>query len=108
MTMPEGHDHATSAESFFSVLFDWDFNTFITKRAIKIVYILFVVFIGLGALAFFIAALSRGGGQAIAALIFVPLGALLYIIMIRISLEIIAIIFKIGDDTGHIRTALEK
>lgn len=108
MTTPESHEHSTS-ESFFQALFDWDFNTFITRRAIKVVYIIWVALVAIGALFLLIAAISRGGvGGLIGGIIFIPLGALLYIILFRISLEIIAVIFKIGEDASSVRTALEK
>ncbi len=93
-------------KSFFASLFDFDFNTFITMRFLKVIYIVFTVLVGLAAVAFFVGGISQGGSGAIFALVFVPLIALFYLIMIRVSLEVIALLFRIGDNTEKAVTLL--
>lgn len=86
-------------KSFFASLFDWDFTTFITLRFLKVIYIVATVLIALAALGFLIVAISQGGGGIVAGIILVPLFALFYLILVRVSLEVIALLFRIGDNT---------
>lgn len=95
-----------NAKGFFGALFDFSFNSFITKKFIKLIYVLATVMIGFGTFIFLIGALASGRAVTIVLGIFlVPLVGLLYLIWIRISLEVLAVIFGIADDTSAIRQA---
>jgi hypothetical protein len=94
-----------TTKGFFSSLLDFNFSSLITTRIIKVVYIIVTVAVSLGALAFLIAAVSQGGGDIVIGIIGAPLGWLLYMIFARISLEIIIIIFRIGEDVRRIADA---
>lgn len=87
-----------SAMGFFRSLFDFSFSSLITTKIIKAVYVLVTVFVSLFAIIFLIAGLTRGGATAIAAIIIAPIGWLLYMVAARMSLELIIIIFRIGED----------
>lgn len=87
-------------------LFDLDFKNFITLRFLKIIYTIVIVVIGLGALIVFIAFASRGFGAAVFALILVPIVSLLYLIFARVYLELIALLFRIAENTTLIAQAL--
>lgn len=87
---------------FFADLFDVSFKEFITIRIIKVIFVLGLLVIGIGALFALIAGLSGGGTGAIASLIFVPLGALLTIIFFRVYLELVVVIFRIGENSTEI------
>jgi hypothetical protein len=88
---------------FFAALFDLEFKSFVALRFIKVIYIIAIVFIGLAGLVFFFVAVSNGDViAAILALVFL----VFYLIMIRVSLEVIALLFRIGQDTTAIRKAL--
>jgi hypothetical protein len=88
-------------KGFFASLFDISFSSLITTRIIKILYVIILVVIGLFSLFAIIAGLSQGGGNAVATIIFVPIAALLYTIFARVYLEIIIVLFKIGENTGE-------
>ena len=87
---------------FFADLFDFSFKEFITIRIIKVIYILGLVVIGIGALFALVTGLSAGGSGAVTTLIFVPLGALLGVIFVRVYLELVVVIFRIGENSTEI------
>lgn len=88
--------------SFFGSLFDFGFTTFVTLRFLKVIYAIVMVLIGIGAIGVFVALASEGGGEAVLALIVVPLGALLYLVFARIYFELIALLFRIAESTSNI------
>jgi hypothetical protein len=88
--------------SFFEALFDVDFNSFVTTRIIKVIYIVTLAMIGLGAIVIIVGAFA----QSVAAGLFVlivaaPLGGLLYVIYARVLLEIVMAIFRIMENTAE-------
>ena len=92
------------AKGFFAALFDFSFNSYVTKKFIKLIYVLATVMIGFFTFIFLIAALASGRALTIVFGIFlVPLIGLLYLIWVRIGLEVLAVIFGIADDTAAIR-----
>ncbi len=93
----------TARDGFFSSLFDLSFSRLVTTRVIKVLYILLLIVIGLGLLAFIVAAIASGGaGAIILALIAGPLVALLYVVYARVFLEIILAIFRILETNREI------
>lgn len=88
------------AKGLFQGLFDFSFTTFITLKFLRVIYIILMVLILLGGLGFLAGGLSEGGGTAVAAIIFVPLGMLLYLVFTRIYMELIALFFRIGENTS--------
>ena len=70
---------------FFAALFDVSFTSFVTTRIIKVLYIITLVVIGLGALAFVIAAFAQSAAGGLITLVIVaPLVSLLYVIYTRV------------------------
>jgi hypothetical protein len=99
---------ADNATGFFAALFDFSFNSYIAKKFIKLIYVLATVLIGIATLIFLIAALASGSaGTIIAGIIIVPLVGLLYLVWVRIGLEVLAVIFSIAEDTRALRNASE-
>ena len=82
---------------FLRSLIDFDFETFITMRVVKPLYIFLVVITGLGSLFFLITSLMAGPTGALIALVLVVPMALLYIIMWRVYCELIVLLFDISD-----------
>jgi hypothetical protein len=90
-------------KGFFGDLFDFEFKDFVTVRIIKVIYILGMILIGIGALIALVGGLSRGGGTSIIfTVLVVPLGALLMIIFFRVYLELVVVIFRIGENSTEI------
>lgn len=101
---PEERGTPPSEEAgFFASLFDLEFKSFVALRFIKVIYIIAIVFIGLAGLVFFFVAAADGDVlTAMIALVFLVFN----LIMIRVTLEVIALLFRIGQDTTAIRKAL--
>jgi hypothetical protein len=59
---------------------------------------LITIVYSLAALGFLVVLISQGPGPAIAAIIFVPISWLLYMIFARVALEFLIVVFRIGED----------
>jgi Domain of unknown function (DUF4282) len=103
---PTGSGQPQAEEvGFFAAMFDFDFETFVALRFIKVIYIIALVFIGLGAVGVFFVSIANGQFlTAILALVFL----FFYLIIVRVWLEVIAVLFRIGDNTTAIREMLDK
>lgn len=86
-------------------LFDVEFESLITMKIIKVVYVVFLVVVTLFAGMFFLASFASGAPGAVFGLIIAPLAWFLYVVMARLSLEIFIVIFRMGDD---LRTLVER
>ncbi len=76
------------AKGFFESLFDFSFSSLIATRIIKILYVLGLVVIGFGYLAFSLSAFAADPAAGILVLLIVgPIVALLYIVYTRVLLE---------------------
>jgi hypothetical protein len=83
---------------FFGSLFDISFSSLITTKVIKFLYVLSMILIGLGALFFIGAAFADSAAAGVIVLVIVaPLFALLYLIYVRVLLEIVIVIFRIME-----------
>lgn len=100
--MPDG-DQQNYEDASFSAMCDLNFNRFITLSVIKVLYVLGLILIGLGWLMMVATTFSQGGATAgIFGLIFFTVGALLYAIFLRVGLELIVVIFRIGENTSKL------
>ena len=98
----------TQTASFFGVLFDTSISNLITMRFLKVIYTVILVLSGLAVLVWVFAAFDAGGAVAFVSLIVGLAGWLLYVILIRVSLEVIAVLFKISENTSRMTEALEQ
>ncbi len=96
--------------NFFASLFDISMKEMVTPKIIPIIFIIGIIVIGLSSLAaiinLFNLARYAGAGPVIAGLVFVPLGALISIILLRVYLEVILLLFKMYDKLKEIKTGL--
>ncbi len=88
------------AKGFFAALFDFGFTSFITLKFLKVIYAVLVGLILLGGLISFFALLSRGGFFVVLALVVAPVVTLVYLVLARVSLEAVALFFRIGENTS--------
>jgi len=87
-------------KSFLASLFDFGFTSFVTLRFLKVIYAIWVVLILIGGVIFLIAGLSSGTSYGIlGGIIIAPILTFLYLIGARVFFEIIAMFFRIGDNT---------
>lgn len=84
-------------------LFDFGFNHFVTLSVIRILYVLglcLIVLVWLGAIGS--ALLSMNFLSALGAIVIGGGAALVYVIFFRIWLEIIVVVFRIGENTSRL------
>ena len=85
-------------QGFLASLFDVSFSSLITTRVIKILYILSMVLIGLTALVFVGAAFANSVLAGLFTLVVIaPFVSLLYLVYVRVLLEIVIAIFRIME-----------
>lgn len=89
-------------EGGLSALLDFGFTRFITLSIVKILYMLGMALIVLAWLGFTVSAFATSVAAGFGALILGPIVALLYLIGFRIWLELVVIIFRIGENTSKL------
>lgn len=94
------------SKGFFASLFDFSFTSFITLRFLRVIYIVLMIVIFITALVLFFTGFTRGGAGIAFSLIVVPIVTLLYLVIARIYMELIAIFFRIGENTTQMAAAL--
>jgi len=86
-------------------LFDMSFSRFITVSIIRILYILGICGIVLGWISFVIVGFSRGAAAGLGMFILATIMAVIYVIFLRVWLELIVVVFRIGENTNAIASA---
>jgi hypothetical protein len=89
-------------QSLLGSIFDLSFTEFITIRIIKLLFILGIIFAAIGTLVLIVTGFSNGIGAGIVSLILSPLIFLIYVLLARISCEMILVIFRIAENTGRL------
>lgn len=107
--LPVSADELNEQAGVFKALLDTSFETLLTPKLIKAVYILVMVVLALAVAAAILTSLAgfRAGivtgliGLVIAAVV-VPFAAVLYLAIVRMSLEVVMAVFKIKEYTGYL------
>jgi uncharacterized membrane protein len=102
-----------TTSKFWAGLFDFSFTRFITLRFIRVIYAVILGVILLLALVALVVSLVGGAsnssvGTILFGIFIVPIFTLLYIVFARLSLEFIAVVFRIGENTARIALASER
>ena len=85
-------------KGFFASLFDISFSSLVATKVIKVIYVLSMVLIGLTSLVIVVGAFSNSVGAGLFTLIVLaPLAALVYLIYVRVILEVIICVFRIME-----------
>ncbi len=102
--LPEGTGKdSTEPAGLIAALFDFSFQSFITLKIIKFLYIICVGITGLLTLGIIIAGFQIGSGTGVLFLIIVgPLFFFLSLIYSRVLLELIVVLFSIQAYTGEL------
>lgn len=98
----------TSYKGFFPTLFDLSLNSFLAPKVIRILYIIALVIICILTVVLAVATVVTGGGVAgiIGGLIVVPLGGLLYLLLLRIQAEFVIVSFRTYEQMRAVRAEL--
>jgi Domain of unknown function (DUF4282) len=86
-------------KGFFASLFDFGFTSFITLKFLRLIYGVLLVLILLTGVVFFVASISQGGLYILIAIVIVPIVTLIDLVLMRVSMEMVAIFFRIGENT---------
>jgi|LauGreDrversion4_1035100.scaffolds.fasta_scaffold875541_1 hypothetical protein len=90
---------SNSEVSFLKSLFDFQLRHFITLSVLRFLYAILTFLVLLGGLIIIIGAMVSGDPMALLYVVLVPLGVLLYLIFIRLYVELLANLQRIGDNT---------
>jgi hypothetical protein len=91
------------SSGFFGALFDFGFNSFATPVVIKVLYILGLVAIALGYVILVISGFADSPLTGFAILIGGAIGALIYVIFLRITLEFYYAVVRMSEDIRAMR-----
>jgi hypothetical protein len=97
---------ALEAKGLFATLFDFGFTSFLTLKFLRLIYTVLTVAVLVFGGAFMLLMLSRGGVGIVFGLIIVPLVVFIYLLILRISMESVALFFRIGENTSLIASRL--
>jgi len=93
-----------SAKGFVGSLFDFRFNSFVTPKVVKVVYVLIMAGLALAELGYLLFAFKESAIFGIVSLVILcPLSFFVYLALWRILLELFIVIFRISDDLRSIR-----
>jgi hypothetical protein len=93
-------------KGFLARLFDFSFEEFVTPTVITIVFVLMVAVSVLFMAGSLLSALSEGGATALVGLIMAPIGFLLWVLIARMWLELVAVIFRLAQLVENIEREL--
>lgn len=97
---------APAAPGFLGALFDFTFRESVAARVIKVLYIVGLVVIGLSALAGVVSSISVMTHSPVAgvlALFRSLVGGALSVLVLRVALELVLALLRIGDDLSALR-----
>ncbi len=81
-------------------LLDFGFSRFITLSVVKVLYLLGLALIALTWLIMVISAFTNSAGMGLATLVIGSVAAVIYAVLWRVGLELIVVIFRIGENTS--------
>jgi len=87
-----------SSKGFFGALFDFSFEHFVTPMIVKVVYLLAIIALGLTWLLFLATAFTQGAGAGLVVLLLGPIAILLYLCLIRMTLEFYLAVTRMSQD----------
>ena len=87
---------------FFESLMDTRFDSLITPKLIRFLYVVSIVVLAIGIVVAIIAGFAEDVGTGILLLLLAPIVALIYLIVIRLYLELIIVAFKIREAAEEI------
>jgi Domain of unknown function (DUF4282) len=101
---PQSSQQFSDAKGFIASLFDFGFTSFVTPKVVKVLYVLIMIVLGLGALVYTLFAFKLNAVFGIFVLIIGdPLFLIISLALYRISLELFVVIFRIAEDLRAIR-----
>lgn len=91
-------DGAQDSKGFFGALFDFSFNHFVTPIIIKVVYALATIALVITWIVLVISGFAQNAAAGIGILILGAVGMLLYLALIRMTLEFYLAVVRMSED----------
>lgn len=91
-------DPAKEGAGFFQALFDFSFTNFVTPILVRFVYLLATVALVVSWLIFVFAGFANSAGAGLAALILGPIFVIIYLAVIRMTLEFYLSVVRMSED----------
>ena len=91
-----------SNTGFFGGLFDFSFSQFVTVKVVKVVYFLLILFSAIFVLTMIVSSFAQSGGAGVISLILSPIVFLLSVLCARIWMELVVVLFRIGENTTRL------
>ena len=92
---------AGDGKGVVSALFDFSFTNLVTPKLVRFVYLLATIGLGLGWVFFLISAFASSATFGLVVLVFGPLVLLVYLALIRMTLEFYLSITRMADDINR-------
>ena len=98
----------SSQPSFFGTLFDFSFSRFITLRLVRFLYVVSVIVLVLAMIVVIFGGFTEAvsGVEMVGYLVLGPVLAFLYLLLVRVWLELVVVVFRIGETASEIRDFL--
>lgn len=93
---------AAGQRGFFESLFDIRFEHLITPKLIRFFYALSILVLGVGTIVVIVASFAASETTGVIVLFLAPLSALIYLVTIRLWLELIVVAFKIRESVERV------
>lgn len=95
-------------KGFWARFFDFSFKSFVTPSLIKVLFIVFMVVIGLSVIGMIVTGFSASAATGVLFLIGGLIYGFLALLWARVVLEIVIIFFRIHENTEAIKTDVKK
>ena len=92
---------ARDTTGFLPALFDFTFTHFVTPKLVRFVYLLAPIALGIAWLFWVFVGFARGAGTGLAVLILGPILFIIYLAIIRMTLEFYLSIVRMSEDVHH-------
>lgn len=92
---------SSDARGFFGALFDFSFNSFVTPKIVKVVYVLFTIGMALALVVYVIVGFAADPVIGVLVLLLGWIPALLYLAFIRMTLEFYYSVVRMSQDINR-------
>lgn len=99
---------APRPRAFVPTLFDATFSHLLALRLVRVLYLLALIAIGTIGFVLLFSSFAQGGIVAVLAVVVIPTLALLCIGMVRVVLEAVVVLFRMGEDMERMSRSLHR
>jgi len=90
-----------NGKGVFQGLLDFSFQELVTPRLVKWLYVIALLAGGVSVVAAVVSGLRESPAQGLLALVFGVIAFFVWVLYIRLALEVVIIVFRIAENTGQ-------